>query len=472
MLQVKIVCTLGPASRDRAVLTEMIRAGMNVARVNMSHGTQDYHKETIELVRSISAELGKPIAILADLQGPKLRVGKMQAGGVPLEEGEALTLTTDDIIGEPGRVPIQFRELPQTVQPGERILMDDGLLELEVVSKSDSEIETRVVVGGLLKDRKGMNLPDASLDIPALTEKDRADMRFAVEQQVDWIALSFVRTADEVLELKELIREHAAEGVRIPVVSKVEKPEAIRNIDAIIEASDAIMVARGDLGIEMSAEAVPSVQKLIVAKCHAAVRPVIVATHMLESMIQNPRPTRAEASDVANAVFDGADAVMLSGESATGDYPVEAVRTMARIAAEAERANRDSLHIAYREPQASSAESAIGHAVKQTVKDLGAKAILAPTVSGSTPRLIASFRPSAPIIAVTPTPRVQNQLALLWGTQSLLAERRETMDAVIEDAIVVAERSDYVEKGDTVVLTAGIAGHAGATNLMMVRTIG
>ena len=269
MLNVKIVCTLGPASRDRAVLTEMIQAGMNVARVNMSHGTQDYHQETIALVRSISEELGKPIAILADLQGPKLRVGKMQAGGVPLEAGDKLTLTTDDIIGEPGRVPIQFRELPQSVQPGERILLDDGLLELEVVSKSDSEIETRVVVGGLLKDRKGMNLPDASLDIPALTEKDRADMRFAVAQQVDWIALSFVRTADEVRELKALIREHAAEGVRIPVVSKVEKPEAIRNIDSIIEASDAIMVARGDLGIEMSAEAVPSVQKLIVSKCHA-----------------------------------------------------------------------------------------------------------------------------------------------------------------------------------------------------------
>ncbi|MEZ4580255.1 MAG: pyruvate kinase [Caldilineaceae bacterium] len=312
MLRVKIIATIGPASRDLDVLRKLVQAGVNVARLNMSHGTHEYHSGTIERIRTISEELRKPVAILADLQGPKLRVGLMQDGGVPLTSGEELIMTTDEIVGEPGRVPVQYQGLPAVVKVGERILLDDGLIELEVLDSTDSDIRTQVIVGGVLKDNKGLNLPDGSLNIPALTDKDRADVSFALDQQVDWIALSFVRTAAEVLELKSIIRNQSAFGRSTPVISKIEKPEAITNIDAIIAASDAIMVARGDLGIETSPEAVPMMQKMIITKCHAAAKPVVTATQMLDSMIRNPRPhPRKEASDVANAVLDGSDAIML-----------------------------------------------------------------------------------------------------------------------------------------------------------------
>ena len=337
MLRVKIICTIGPASREMPILRRIVAGGMNVARLNMSHGTHEYHAETIERVRTVAEQAQKPIAILADLQGPKLRTGKMQEGGVPLVRDEELILTAEDIIGVPGRVPIQYKDLPRTVKPGERILLDDGLLELEVLEASDTEIRTRILLSGLLQSNKGMNLPDASLNIPALTAKDIEDVKFALDHQVDWVALSFVRKAHEVVELKAIIQSHSAFGRAIPVVAKIEKPDAVRNIDSIIEASDAIMVARGDLGIETSPETVPSVQKMIISKCHAAAKPVITATQMLDSMIRNPRPTRAEASDVANAVLDGSDAIMLSGETASGQYPVESVTTMVKIAEEAER---------------------------------------------------------------------------------------------------------------------------------------
>ncbi|MCB0124129.1 MAG: pyruvate kinase, partial [Caldilineaceae bacterium] len=278
MLRVKILCTIGPSSRDIPVLRQLIQAGMNVARLNMSHGTHEYHSETIDRIRMLSEELGKPIAILADLQGPKLRVGKMQADGVSLTEGEELILTTDEIIGEPGRVPIQYQDLPQNVKSGETILLDDGLLELKVDRTTETEIYTHVVVGGVLKDNKGMNLPHASLDIGALTDKDREDVKFALDRQVDWIALSFVRRASDVHELRTLIQHDTSFGRSTPIISKIEKPEAVKNIDEIIDASDAIMVARGDLGIETSPEAVPMVQKMIIAKCHAIAKPVITAT--------------------------------------------------------------------------------------------------------------------------------------------------------------------------------------------------
>ena len=292
MLRVKIVCTIGPTSREPEVLTRLVEAGMNVVRLNMSHGTHEYHRGTIERVRTISEHLQVPVAILADLQGPKLRVGKQREGGVPVRKGERLVLTADDVIGEPGRVPIQYKDLPSQTRPGERILLDDGLIELEVLESSPTEIVTKVVIGGLLTDNKGMNLPDASLNIPALTPKDLDDVHFALTHQVDWIALSFVRTSKEVLELKAIIENDSAFGRVPPVIAKIEKPEALRNIDEIIAAADGIMVARGDLGIEASPEAVPMVQKRIIAKCIAASKPVITATQMLDSMIRNPRPTR------------------------------------------------------------------------------------------------------------------------------------------------------------------------------------
>lgn len=473
MRRVKIICTIGPASRELDVLTRLVEAGMNVARLNLSHGTHEYHRGTIERVRQVSEKLHQPIAILADLQGPKLRVGKMQEGGVPLKKGGKVILTTDEIIGEPGRVSIQYKDLPRRVRPGERILLDDGLLEVEVVSNTDTEIVTKVIIGGILNDNKGMNLPDASLDIPALTAKDIEDVRFALTNQVDWIALSFVRTAHEVLELKSIIQNDSAYGRVPPVISKIEKPEAVRNIDAIIRASDAIMVARGDLGIETAPETVPMVQKMIIMKCLAAAKPVVTATQMLDSMIRNPRPTRAEASDVANAVLDGSDAIMLSGETATGLYPVETVETMVKIAAQAEQALLTSdYHARFAEPEIYTGAGAICHAAMQTADELNASAIIAPTISGATARFIAGFRPKVPVIAVTPSPMVQRQLCMYWGTYPLLTRRLSNTDEVINDAIHVAQESGMVNPGDTVVLTAGVVGSVrSATNLMMVRTI-
>lgn len=472
MLRVKIVCTIGPASREPEVLTEMIQGGMSVARLNMSHGTHEYHAESIEIIRTLSKQLGIPVAILGDLQGPKLRMGKMQAGGVPIQTGESFILTNEDVVGVVGRAPVQYKSLPSLVQKGERILIDDGLLELEVVETTDDEIHTTVIFGGLLHDNKGINLPDASLGIPAITEKDREDARFAIDKELDWMALSFVREANEVLELKELIREHNPGGYRIPVISKIEKPDAVRNIDEIIQASDAIMVARGDLGIETSAEAVPITQKVIIGKCHKAAKPVITATQMLDSMIRNPRPTRAEASDVANAVLDGTDAIMLSGETAVGAYPAEAVRTMGRIAEEAEVAARNSMHIQYDQPEIFSNAGAVCHATIQAAHETDAKAILAPTMSGNTPKLIAAFRPNVPVLAITPVESVQHRLCLHWGTYPLITQQYHHTDAVIDDALQKAKESQFANAGDTVVVTAGVVGgKRTATNLMLISTI-
>lgn len=473
MLRVKILCTIGPSSRDIPVLRELILSGMNVARLNMSHGTHAYHSETIDRIRMLSEELGKPVAILADLQGPKLRVGKMQEGGIPLKEGEELILTTDEIIGEPGRAPIQYHALPQNVKPGEIILLDDGLLELRVEKTTDTEIYTRIVIGGTLNDNKGMNLPNASLDIGALTDKDREDVQFALDRQADWVALSFVRRASDVEELREIITQNTSFGRITPIISKIEKPEAVTNIDEIIKASDAIMVARGDLGIETSPEAVPMAQKMIIAKCHKAAKPVITATQMLDSMIRNPRPTRAEASDVANAVLDGSDAIMLSGETASGSYPVAAVRTMAKIAEEAERVRRLSpQRFVYEHPEIFTASGAVCYAATTTAHDVNAKAILAPTVSGNTAKLIAAFRPQVPVIAVTPSPMVQRRLCLHWGIYSLLTRQFSTTDEVVVGAVSAAQKAGYLDEGDTVILTAGMVGGVrSATNLMMVHSL-
>ena len=337
MLRVKIVCTIGPASNDAEILALMIDAGMNVARINMSHGDHEFHARNIHTIREIAQARNRPVAILVDLQGPKLRVGRMQAGGVPLSVDEELILTTEDIIGEPGRVPIQNHEVPGSIQMHERILLDDGLLELEVIDATETTVRTRVIVGGILQDRKGMNLPQTNLVTPSMTDKDQVDVDFALRQQADWIALSFVRTAADVHALRKVVQGHAPMGRATPIVSKIEKPEAVENIEEIIQASDGLMVARGDLGIETSPEEVPMIQKMIIARCIETDKPVITATQMLESMIRNPRPTRAEASDVANAVLDGSDAIMLSGETAAGSYPLESVQTMVKIAIEAER---------------------------------------------------------------------------------------------------------------------------------------
>lgn len=473
MLRAKIVCTIGPASEDIAIIRQLIQAGMTVCRLNMSHGTHSDHKRRIDRIRQASEDLDKPIAILADLQGPKLRTGIMQEGGVPLIKGNLLTLTTEEIVGAPGRVPIQYKDLPSSVNPGEHILLDDGLLELEVLETSETEIKTRIVIGGVLSNNKGMNLPDASLSIPALSEKDLNDARFAIEQQLDFIALSFVRTDQEVYGLKEFIRANSPNGRDIPVISKIEKPEAVKNIDSIIEASDAIMVARGDLGIETNPEFVPSIQKSLIAKCLQAAKPVITATQMLDSMTYKPRPTRAEVSDVANAVLDGTDAVMLSGETANGAFPVEVVQMMARIAAETERVRISGQYqIKYPEPPVYTASGAICHSSVQIAQEANAKVILAPTVSGNTARLIAAFRPHVPILALTPDPVVQRRLCLVWGTTPMLTKRVNTTDDVVNDAVDMAIKQKLISSGDRVVVTAGVvSGGRTSTNLVMMREI-
>ena len=483
LLRTKIVCTIGPASREPDTLEALFRAGMDVARLNMSHGDQEFHRENIRRIRAISDQMDIPVAVLCDLQGPKLRMGMVSAQGVPITAGETLILTTEDVpvleldqtteTPSPLRwVPVQYEKLPEAVKSGDHILIDDGLLELEVINSAGSEIETKVITGGVLFSNKGLNLPHASLSIPAITEKDREDLKFALEEEADWVALSFVRTAEEVLELKGMIREYSSLGRPTPVIAKIEKPEAIDNIDRIIAAVDGIMVARGDLGIEMSTEAVPMIQKMLIHKCNQAGKPVITATQMLDSMIRNPRPTRAEASDVANAILDGTDAIMLSGETATGKYPVLTVETMVRIAQETEAAQAMLPERSVAAHPGPYFAEAVAHASVETAVDLHASAIVAPTVSGETARTIARFRPHCPIIAVTPSPITQRQLALVWGVYPILASRSESTDQVINDAVEAAKSHGYVDEGDIIIITAGTVGHGvGTTNLMKVHLI-
>lgn len=481
-LRVKIVCTIGPASADMDILTQMIDAGMNVARLNMSHGDHEIHAQNIQMIREIAQIRKQPVAILADLQGPKIRVGTMQKGNIPLVAGEELILTSEKIIGQPGRVPVQNPEVVASVKAGDRILLDDGLLELKVLNTTRSAILTQVIIGGFLEDRKGINLPDTKLVIPPMTDKDRVDVEFALQQKADWIALSFVRTAADVHKLRALIQERGPLGCTTPIISKIEKPEAVQNIVEIIEASDGIMVARGDLGIEISPEEVPMTQKKIIDLCIETDKPVITATQMLDSMIRNPRPTRAEASDVANAVLDGSDGIMLSGETATGEYPVQSVQTMAKIARKAEEAILNSMHLhpPYR-PVVTAQQSiddvvsdAVSQATVAAARSVKAAAIIAPTVSGSTAKKLARFRPSMPIIAVTPNPLIYRQLAMFWGVYPLLGQPMDTIDQLLENAVQTALQAGYINPEDVTVVTGGVVegmSGRGVTNLMTVRRV-
>ena len=482
-LRTKIVCTIGPASDDASLLRQMILAGMNVARLNFSHGDQEYHGENIARIRQSSAALDRPVAILIDLQGPKLRVGDLGADGLQLEAGETLVLTNrpitghpadeDDADGRPATAPLQYASLPDEVHPGDRILMDDGLLEARVQETNSTDILCRMVIGGLLKSNKGLNLPNAALSIPAITEKDWDDLEFALSAGADWVALSFVRSAEQVLLLKQRIAELCQFGRPAPVVAKIEKPEAVAQIDAIIAAADGIMVARGDLGIETAPETVPMVQKMIISKCNAAGIPVITATQMLDSMMRNPRPTRAEASDVANAILDGTDAVMLSGETAIGRYPLETIQTMVNIVHEVEKAQSDHWEPpAYIRRPVATVTEALSHATCETAHDLDAAAIISATASGHTALAVARYRPICPIIAVTPSPLVQRRLLLSRSVCPLLGKRTENTDEMLDGAIQAAIHSGLIDRGDTVVITAGISPNMpGSTDLMKVETI-
>lgn len=464
----KIVATLGPASSSPAMIERLVLAGVDLFRLNFSHGTLDDKSLLIATIRELSEKCGKQIGILADLQGPKIRTGKMAGEGMMLEKGKEVIITTRDVIGENGVIPTIYTELPRDVVPGAQILLDDGLLELKVLAIEGEEVRCQVVNGGLLKNNKGINLPGVRVSAPSLTEKDLADLDFCLWADVDYIALSFVRTHEDVEQIKRIIY---AAGKNIPVVAKIEKPEGLRNFNKILKVVDAVMVARGDLGVEMKAEKVPLIQKKIIKACNEAGKPVITATQMLESMIGNPRPTRAETSDVANAIIDGTDAVMLSGETAAGKYPVEAVDTMVRIARDLETAGFGSCS----DPPVLATPSiaqAVGEAACRAAVSLKAKAIAVFTQSGSTAALISRFRPPIPIVAFTSTSQIQRKLSLYWGVRTRIIQSLESM----EQQIAVAEQlllSAGLKKGDIVVIIMGTPVEArGSTNLMKIHKLG
>ena len=470
----KIVCTLGPASSDAATIRRLIESGMNVARMNFSHGSHDEHKERIETVRSAAHELGQPVAILQDLQGPKIRVGQMKDGSVILREGETLTITPEPVdVGTSNRVHIDYDTLAEDADVGGRILLDDGLLELQITEIKNGEIVTEVIEGGPLRSRKGVNLPNIRTSTPSLTQKDRSDLKFGLEMDVDVVALSFVRERSDVEELADLINES---GKNVAMVAKIEKPEAVRNIEEILKVVDGIMVARGDLGIEMPMEEVPSTQKMLISRSMATARPVITATQMLESMVENPRPTRAEASDVANAVLDGSDAVMLSAETAVGDNPVRVVQAMNKIIRRAEQhwqRYRDSLSMTPgRLERTESVTESVSFTACRLAEQVDAHAICCLTNSGATARSIARHRPSMPIYAFTDNQRVVGQLGLLWGTKAFHIPFQQDTDQGIARVHSVLRDLGLIEPGQLVVITAGMPLPArGRTNMVHVSRV-
>jgi pyruvate kinase len=460
----KIVCTLGPACEGEAILREMIRAGMNVARVNFSHGDHDSHARAIAQVRRLAQEENRVVAILGDLQGPRLRIGEFHDGSVMLADGATFSLTTRPVPGDAREVSVSYAGLPQDAKPGSTILLDDGLIELRVLETTAADVRCQVVAGGILGSRKGITLPGTSLSLPPITDKDKADLASAIKQEVDYIALSFVSRAADIEQFRGLIVQV---GASIPIIAKIEKAEAIANFDGILAASDGVMVARGDLGVEMPTEEVPILQKRIIRAANLVGVPVITATQMLNSMIEEPRPTRAETSDVVNAILDGTDSVMLSGETSVGKYPVEAVRMMARIAEAAEGI------LPYRESGApTTVTDAIGQATDNIAQQLGAKAIITSTSSGYTARMVARHRPTVPIVAVTVNPTTQRQLALVWGVDPVLVPPCGNTDEMIHCAMSAVVQKKLAAKGDIVVITAGVPlGVAGRTNMVQVQVV-
>lgn len=466
----KIIATLGPSSNSPEVIEELILAGMDVARLNFAHGSIEDHRRVIRNVRNASKKTGKDVGILLDLQGPKIRIGKLENRVVHLEEGQPFIITTRDVPGDRIEVSTNYEGLPRDLSEGARILLDDGLLELDVQKITGSDISCKVIRGGELSEKKGINVPGTKLSVQSLTEKDREDLYTGIREGVDFVAISFIRTAEDVSSVKEILRR---EDASIPVIAKIEKPEAMDNLEEILKVADGVMVARGDLGVEISPERVPIIQKEIIRRCNEEAIPVITATQMLESMIHHPRPTRAEASDVANAIVDGTDAVMLSGETAVGRYPVEAVTMMKRIAHAMEEKLLESMRP---DPERikvkGDPEHAIAHAVYYTAMDIKAKAIVSFTRSGGTACIISKYRPVIPIIAVTHTESILNRLSLYWGVKGVHVELRENTDAMIEGVEKKLLEKGLVKRGDTVIITLGVPwGVAGSTNMVMIHQI-
>ncbi|MBO9607506.1 MAG: pyruvate kinase [Paenibacillaceae bacterium] len=472
MRKTKIVCTIGPSSESPEMLKKLITAGLNVARLNFSHGDFEEHGNRIRNIRTACRELNKTVAILLDTKGPEIRTGKLAVEPIELVQDETITLTTEEILGDASRISVSYRGLPNDVHVGSTILIDDGLIGLSVTAVRGSEIDCRIVNGGQIKSRKGVNVPGVKISLPGITEKDAADIVFGVEQGVDFIAASFVRKASDVLEIRELLEKHNASHIQI--ISKIENQEGVDNLDEILEVSDGLMVARGDLGVEIPAEEVPLVQKRMIKKCNYAGKPVITATQMLDSMQRNPRPTRAEASDVANAIFDGTDAIMLSGETAAGKYPLDSVQTMSRIAERAESAleHREIYNKQTREQQTTVTE-AISQAVANSALELEAKAIITATESGFTARMVSKYRPKAPIVAVTPNADVVRRLCLIWGVIPIQSEEAKTTDEMFDRAVDCGVKEGLVKLGDVVIITAGVpVGRSGSTNLIKVHHVG
>ena len=467
MRRTKIVCTIGPASDTEEMIAKLVAAGMNVARLNFSHGTTEYQRELVRKVKRVRKALNKPVAILQDLQGPKIRIGIVNNGFVQLQPGQEFILTADEVEGDNHRVAVSLKTLPQEVKVGHPILLADGNIELRVERIAPPDIYCRVIVGGLLSSHKGINLPASEVRVDSLTPKDRKDILVGLEEGVDAIALSFVRKASDILACRRVINDN---GGNIPIIAKIEKHEAVDNIDSIVAASQAVMVARGDLGVEIDLEKVPLVQKTIISKCNALGKPVITATQMLQRMVDNPRPTRAEATDVANAILDGTDAVMLSEETAAGKYPSEAVIMMDRIARAAESA-LDELKFENIPIEAGTSD-AISRASYFIAKEIGAAAIITPTWSGSTACLVSRFRPKQPILATTPNEACLDFLSLCWGVVPISIPPADTLDDVIRFSIDAALGAGHVESGQQVIITGGAPLHvAGKTNFIKVERV-
>lgn len=472
MRKTKIVCTMGPATESEEVLRDLILAGMDVARINFSHGTHDEAREKISKIKKVREELDAPVAILLDTKGPEIRIKDFKNGKVELKEGQKFTLCTDDVEGDETRVSITYTDLPKDVKAGTHILIDDGLIDMEVISIKSNRIVCEVKNGGVISNKKGVNVPNVSLSMPYMSQKDIDDILFGIEQDVDFIAASFVRSADDIMEVKHLLERNG--GSDINIIAKIENAEGVENIDSIIRASHGIMVARGDMGVEIDMQDLPVIQKQLIKKTYRAGKVVITATQMLDSMIRNPRPTRAETTDVANAIYDGTSAIMLSGETAIGKYPVETVKTMASIAERTENDIDYIRRLARMEfDSRMDVTNAISHATCTTAHDLGASAIIALTYSGGTAMQLSKFRPQCPIIAPTLSVKARRQLNLSWGVIPIMSETRSNTDELFDHAVECAQTTGLVKNGDLVVITGGAPmGVAGTTNIMKVHLVG
>ena len=466
MKNTKIICTIGPASQKPEVIRELILAGMNVARLNFSHGSYEEQENKFRMIQEASKELGIPVAILQDTKGPEIRLRDFTNGKEELKAGQKFTLTTEEIMGTNEKVSISYKQLPKDVEEGMAILLDDGLIELKVEKVTDTDIVCTVINGGFVSNKKGVNVPGAELSMPFISDVDREDILFGIKMGFDFLACSFVRSKDDILAVRKILDEN---GAKTKVIAKIENMQGIRNLSEILEVSDGIMVARGDMGVEIPLEEVPVIQKKMIKKAIAAGKQVITATQMLESMTKNPRPTRAEATDVANAIYDGTTAIMLSGETANGQYPIEAVQTMTRIAQRAEldidyinRFQRTEMHGA-------DVTNAISHATCTTAVDLKAAAIITVTMSGFTAEMIARYKPNCPIVACSMDERVCRQVNMLWGVRPLHIDRKDTAEDLFKEGVRKAEEAGLIKKGDTVVITAGVPlGVSGKTNMIRV----